>query len=325
MGATSRLRISGDAAPLSTLPSATIQAQIKELNLVDVTGYAQRNIGYQIDSGVFNADCEINIDQGQLQTQNHLFMNQLVLSKLEQDELTELDNQLGMPVNTAINLLRDADGTIELNIPVQGDLNNPEIKIGKVMRKAVSNAMKKSVLTVFAPLRLFGKNKDDAPLNEALRFKELPFAPVSIVCPPKSTDYLDEIAKIMKKHPGVSIRLNGVATQQDRDAMVVMAIAEMNPIEQDPDESKPASTRGFIPEGEIDPYAASRAAEAAANPLAPKIPDEALLDLADARAQVIKSYLVESARIEASRLFIGESRIDEESSNALPPRVEISL
>ena len=323
LGSISRLRIAGDVAPLSAQPSGNVQAQIQTIDLLDLTGYSQRNIGYKIDSGEFSVNSDIRIDKGQLQTQNNLFLNQLVLSKLDQEELTELDNQLGMPVNTAVNLLRDGNGNIELSIPVEGDMNNPDIKIGQVIRKAMGGAMKKSVLTVFAPLRLLGKGKDEEPLTEALRFKEVPFESASTIYDPEATDYLEEITKIMRKHPGVSLRLRGVASFHDRDEMVSKAMTESIEAMSLTSASKP--TPALIPAGEAEIYVSPPASEVAVAQPTPEIPDEVLIQLADERAQEIKSYLVDTGGVEPTRLFISESIIDVEGDSTLSPRVEIGL
>jgi len=304
LGDAAQLRVSGDATLLAAQPTVGAQAQLQALDLTTFSGYSQRNIGYEIESGTFGVDSNIQINRAQLQTTNNLSMVNLVLNKLDQDELNELDNQLGMPVNAAVSLLRDGDGTIELSIPVEGNLDSPEFKIGGIIRKAMTNAMKKSVLSVFAPLRLLKRGGDDAPLDEVLLFKPVEFELASTNVGPDVTGYLDEIAKIMKKHPGVSLRLIGAASRRD----LVAGDGADPDLADDPDRP-----HILVPSGE------------AADHNAPLGDHAALSKLADDRAQSVKGYLVETAGVDSTRLFINASTIDSEGDSANLPRVDIRL
>lgn len=304
MGGTAQLRLSGDASLLAVQPSVNAKAQLQALSLPELTGYTQRTIGYRIDSGTFGFASDIKIDHAQLQTQNTLFMSQLLLSKLDETELSEFDNQLGMPVNAAVNLLRDGDGSIELTIPVEGDLDSPEFKIGQVVRKALGNAMKKSVLTVLAPLRILGVGKDDAPLNEAMAFKAVPFESGSHTIEAGAEEYLDDVAKILKKHPGLTLRLTGMAGPSD--LAVDVTTEQDKPVELAEGSAPPP----LVPAGQAEKY----------------LPPEALLKrLADDRAKHVNAYLVDTAGVDPAQLVIGESTVDTGDDESRPPGVQIGL
>ena len=60
-----------------------------------------------------------------MQGKNRIFLDQLTLGdKVDSPDATSL------PVKLGIALLKDSNGLIELDLPVNGDLRNPEFSIG---------------------------------------------------------------------------------------------------------------------------------------------------------------------------------------------------
>ena len=63
-----------------------------------------------------------------------LFLNQLTLG-----EEVDSPNSVSLPLKLGIGLLKDADGVIDLNLPIEGSLDDPQFSIfglvGKVFIK----------------------------------------------------------------------------------------------------------------------------------------------------------------------------------------------
>jgi hypothetical protein len=56
---------------------------------------------------------------------------------------------VGVPLETAVDLLKDVDGRIALNLPITGRVSRPDVDMGPAIDKAVGN-----VLATFSPLAL---------------------------------------------------------------------------------------------------------------------------------------------------------------------------
>lgn len=58
-----------------------------------------------------------------------------------------------LPVKLATSLLKDVDGVIDLNVPVNGTLDDPKFRIGPIVWQIIKNILVKAVT---APFRLLG-------------------------------------------------------------------------------------------------------------------------------------------------------------------------
>ena len=60
---------------------------------------------------------------------------------------------VSLPLGLAVALLKDSDGVIDIDLPVEGDVNDPEFKIGGVVMQAIVGLITK---VVSAPFRMLG-------------------------------------------------------------------------------------------------------------------------------------------------------------------------
>ena len=128
------------------------------------------------------------------------------MERLSEDEKDQFAEQVGYSVNTALSLLRDNNGDIELSIPVSGSLDDPDISIADILQTATFNAVKGSVLVVFKPLgAIFDK-------SNFLKFDPLTFDVGSAKLPDDVRKKLTDVSKLLKNKPGIRLTLCGVTT-----------------------------------------------------------------------------------------------------------------
>jgi hypothetical protein len=298
----SNLTISGTLAPLAERTTADVRATLAAIDLPPFTGYPERNIGYRVQTGVLSADADIKINAGKLDTESTLTINNLQLERLSSDELDELAEQIGMPLDAAVGLLKDGDGIIELSIPVTGDLADPDINITDGIRQAIAGAVKKGVLTVFAPVRIVGAvGKEIVGGGDGLDLKVVAFEPKRAKLSNEAEDYLNEVATVLTKHTALQLNVCGFATR-----------ADVSEAFDDPDD-----------DSELPP---EEAAETSGNEaVLPERKQEQLRELATERAERVKAHLVEKGGIDPQRLSVCAPNIDVEDDDGADPRVELSL
>lgn len=96
-----------------------------------------------------------------------------------------------VPVRLAVSLLKDVHGDIKLDVPVEGDLNDPEYKIGKVIWQIVENILIKAVTAPFNLLAgLFSSNEED--------MKEIPFNYLQPAPAQQQLKQLDMVAQVLE-------------------------------------------------------------------------------------------------------------------------------
>jgi hypothetical protein len=69
-----------------------------------------------------------SVHDGQLDAQHHIRVDQLTWG-----EATETSESVGLPVRLATAMLRDRDGVLSLEIPVQGSLEDPTSRVGSII------------------------------------------------------------------------------------------------------------------------------------------------------------------------------------------------
>ncbi len=141
-------KITGKMDPFDPIAYSNIKMNFHNIELTNLTPYTVEFLGYEVESGKLSLDISYKIDKGILTSYNKIFLNKFTLG----DEY-EGQEGLGLPIKLAIALLKDADGNIDLDLEVEGDLNDPETDTGALVWWAV-----KRVLTtiVTAPFRFLG-------------------------------------------------------------------------------------------------------------------------------------------------------------------------
>jgi len=152
------VRVSGEVHPFSTSRPSRVALDFRNMEMTTLTPYAARFAGHVIEKGKLNVQLEYAIRGSFLEGDNEIRIDQLTLGeKVDSPEAVEL------PVKLAVALLKDRRGLIDLDLPVSGDLDDPEFRVGKVVWKAVLNLMEKAVLSPFSALGgLFSAKDRDA-------------------------------------------------------------------------------------------------------------------------------------------------------------------
>ncbi len=293
-------------------PSGNIKAVLKGVEMLPLSSYTTSAIGYHLDSGELDAEIELALKQGDMQGNNHLVIRRLEVSETSGAQAEKLKAQIAMPLDTALGMLQDKHQTIDLNLPLSGKLSDPNVELGDVINKALGNALKKGAMTylttalfpygtMVALLKMAGDKAGAVQLNP------VEFPPAADSLDDKDRDYLGKIAGVLKERPKIAIRLCGMATQTDRDA-IARTLAQ-----QAAEERKAKAEK---------PNEGSDSGEAqAAEP--PPVPEETLLALAKRRAEAIEDYLVKQHGVSASRAAVCRPQIDP-NAEALP-RVDLQI
>ena len=139
-----------------------------------------------------------------------------------------------------------------------------------------------------------------------IRLKPVDFQPSASDLDPAAMEYLDKVAAILKEKKDLRPRLCGWATESDRTGPRAAAAKNSTA----PSSSEPLETKSA-------PGRQTAASEDTRLPLG----DEAILALAERRANRIKDILVSQHGIKNKRIFICKPEIDEHPE--AKPRVEI--
>ncbi|MGZ8231494.1 MAG: DUF748 domain-containing protein, partial [Burkholderiales bacterium] len=175
-----------------------ITARFNNVDMPLLSPYTATFAGRTIAEGKLSLVLEYKIVNAQLAGENRI-----VLRDFRLGERVEVPNALDLPLDLAIALLKDSEGTIRLEIPVSGNVGNPEFDYGKVIRTAIGNAIVRIVTAPFRALAgLFGKRNVD-------EVRTVRFAPGSDSITPAQGEQLDALAKALKERPQLKLVVKG--------------------------------------------------------------------------------------------------------------------
>jgi len=179
----------------------------RNVEMTRLTPYAATFAGRKIDSGKLSLDLEYKINKRQLTGENKIIMDQLTLG-----ERVESPQAKDLPLDLAIAILRDADGRIDLGLPVSGSLDDPQFSFGQIIWKAIMNVVGKIVTAPFRALAsLFGGSGE--------QLEHIVFEAGDARLTPPERETLVRLAAALGKRPGLSLTLHGVYADADRAAL----------------------------------------------------------------------------------------------------------
>lgn len=187
----------------------SLALRFRNLALADFTPYAAKFAGYRIKSGRLSAELRYRVREGRLVGEN-----QLTFERLRLGEKVESASALDLPLELAVALLTDAQGRIDLAIPVTGDLRDPHVDFGGLVAKAVRNTLANIVSAPFRMLAsLFGVAKGQG--LRAVRFE-----PGSATLSPPAEQTVARLARALAKRPRLSLEIHGAYDgKADREAL----------------------------------------------------------------------------------------------------------
>jgi hypothetical protein len=210
---TGLLDIGGAINPMSNPPALDVAAKATDIELPGLTPYAAKYAGYPIERGKLSVDVAYKIDaQGNLVASNKVIVNQLTFGpKSDSPDATTL------PVRLAVALLQDANGVIDIDLPVTGSINDPQFSLFGLILKVIGNLFTKIVTAPFSVLAGGGDGKD---LNTVA------FQPGSAALTPSEQATVDKVAKALSNRPALNLTVAGQANAHTEAAAMQRAALE---------------------------------------------------------------------------------------------------
>ena len=150
------MSIAGVVNPVITPIYSDLTISVNGMELVPLTPYTLKNLAYPIEKGRLYADVTFKTENWVLNAENKFFIEQLVLG--DKDKRPDAPN---VPVEFGLSLLQDSNGNMELNLPIRGELNDPDFRIGGIVFKAIVSLLFKALASPFTLIgSMFGGGED---------------------------------------------------------------------------------------------------------------------------------------------------------------------
>ncbi len=276
--------------------------------------------GYNIERGRFSTNSTLNISGDALEMNNALLVERLKLAAKSAEDSELMAEGLAMPLDVALDLLRDRNDRIMLDLPVSGSLSDPQFDTGDIMRIAMQNALQSAAMTyvksALQPLGTILLVSNLARKSARPRFAPVAMNPGEAMLPTDGRGYLDKIGSLLNERPGLQLTMCGVAAPADRQALLTVKLEA-----QQAEQAELAQMQNTA-SAAIDDFPATGNELTTTTP-PPAVSEAELVALAQARTTEALNYLTESVGIERSRLFACRANFVD-GEDALP-EIEISL
>lgn len=311
--------IAGSAALFDPTGYTDLRLSFRNIELSTFNPYSGKFAGYNIAKGKLTTELAYQIDQRKLAAEHHV-----VVDQLEFGEATGSKDAAPLPIKLAVALLKDRHGVIDLNLPVNGSLDDPQFKYGTLVWQVVTNTLTKIVTAPFAALgRLFGGGEELAYLD---------FAPGATTLDAAQAGKLVTLARALSERPQLKLDVPSTTAAPDVEALARRTLAARVP------DAAEASTRLKMIEKLYREFYGNAArypndADTPAAKLAfvePAVrgrlaPDAAALDaLARERAQAVQAQLLQGSQLAPERIFITTGRAGGQGDNGAV-RMELKL
>ena len=195
------MSIKGKLTPFDPLNSLDIATSFKNVELTTVTPYSGKFAGYRIRKGRLNLDLHYRIEKGQLNAENKVLVENLQLG-----ERVDSPDAVDLPIRLAVALLKDTQGRIAIELPVQGDLNNPQFSVMPIVWQTLRNLVLRAAQAPFKFIAglVGGSNVD---------LSTVPFVAGSAELEADARQALDTLAKALEERPNLRLEVEGQAAQ----------------------------------------------------------------------------------------------------------------
>jgi hypothetical protein len=325
-------RIEGSMNPFKPAYATDVRMNFRNVDLSALTPYVVRFAGYRVSAGTLSMDLRYQVRENRL-----VGDNRFVLNKVQLGEKVDSPTAMDLPLKLALSLLEDENGVINIGVPVTGDLQNPQFSFGAVARRAIGNVLRSVVTAPFRALAaLFGGSGE--------KLDTIDFDAGSAELAPPEQQKLARLGQALAKRPNVRLVVHpAVDAGQDAQALRSvearrLLLARMGVRLAPGEDPGPIDTASVAAQKAISSMYAERypgplpkppadlAADAWYGQLLDKViaaqplPQDALAQLSQARANAVRRQLEEAA-LPAQRVALGGA---EASSGGTVTRLELA-
>jgi len=192
------VKVDGQLAPFEPKTFTNIDVAFRNVEMTTLSPYSATFAGRKIASGRLDLSLQYKIENDALKGNNMIVLRDFTLG----ERVKSLDAK-DLPLDLAVALLKDSEGKIDLAVPVEGDVDNPEFSISGVVMNAIGNVLGKLVSAPFRALGAALGGGDDGAADA------VSFDPGRSALAPPEQEKLKKLASALAKRPELRLTVHG--------------------------------------------------------------------------------------------------------------------
>jgi hypothetical protein len=196
---TARLEIQGQIDPFGRAGANDLSISVSGAPMRRFAPYSRRYVGYGIDRGDLDIELEYHIEDRNLAAENRFRLDDFEFG----DRVENADSTL-LPVPLALSLMRNSQGGIEIDLPIQGNLDDPSFSLLGLIGDAFTNLILRVAKAPFAAIGgLVGFSGED--------LSEVVFAPRSDRLSKVERTEIATLVEVLSEKTDLSVEIRGRA------------------------------------------------------------------------------------------------------------------
>jgi hypothetical protein len=191
------MQVDGALAAFQPKVFTDLAVIFRNVPMSTLSPYSATFAGRRIEAGTLNLDLQYKIDHSEL-----VGDNKVVLQRLKLGERVESPGAMRLPLDLAIAILSDAEGRIDIALPVRGNVDRPEFSYGHLIWQALVTVITKVATAPFRALgSLFG--------GDGEKLEAIAFEPGRDVVAPPEREKLKRVGEVLAKRPQLKVTAHG--------------------------------------------------------------------------------------------------------------------
>lgn len=212
------LTVTGVANPVVKPIYTDLAINLDSAEMVPLSSYTIKYLAYPVEKGRLHTNVSFKTENNELIANNRLFIEQLVLGPKD-----NRPDAPSIPVKFGLALLQDSNGDMQLNLPIRGQLDDPDFHIGGIIFQTIANLFIKALASPFSLIgSMFGSGEE---------LDYVVFRPGRSDLDAEASKKLDTMVTAMQDRPKLRLEVDGVV-DPDKDAKALLEISFNNKLKQ---------------------------------------------------------------------------------------------
>lgn len=208
------------AQPFLEKPSYKVVGNFKEFSLPALSSYIKQAIQYEIESGQLDLDVDVQLVGTAVDGEVQVMLRGIELASVDDFEVSSINDQISVPLNMALGMLKDSDGNVELSLPITGDTRSPNFGLSGFVtllaKRATMLGARDYLVTTFVP---YAQVVNIVVLAGSyalkVRINDLPYNPGDVDLQPEQQAFLQQFSALLKDSDDTHVKLCAIATAKD--------------------------------------------------------------------------------------------------------------
>ncbi|WP_156502218.1 DUF748 domain-containing protein, partial [Oleiphilus sp. HI0067] len=147
--------IKSELAPFKDKTNLSLEMNLKEFSLPKISPFIRTAAGFDMSAGQLDSETKVSVVDDEIDGTVDLHIRGLEIDNAGDVHSGSIAEQTFIPLNLALSSLEDSNGRIELDIPLKGNVNNPDFGlngfINLVAQRAALAASQSYLINTFVP------------------------------------------------------------------------------------------------------------------------------------------------------------------------------